>query len=76
MHSIEAMAEHKDETNERLEGPSIKEDITKEGVWSKNNELGNPKKAWKWLDWGCNSSERSLAFPASKVWAHVASFGS
>ena len=51
-------------------------DRTKEGVWTRKDEQGGPKKAWKWLDWGCNMSGMSLAFLAGKVWAYVASFGS
>ncbi len=41
--------------------------MTKEEVCTRKDEQGDPKKAWKWLDWGGNSSGRSLAFPVGKV---------
>ena len=75
-HSTEVVAEHKSETNEQLEEPGIEEDTTKEVMWTRKNEQGDPEKAWKWLDWGCNKSGMFLAFPVGKVWVHVASFGS
>ena len=54
----------------------IEMDTTKEGVWTRKDERGDPKNAWKWLDWSYNESRMSLAFPTGKVWVHVASFGS
>ena len=45
MHSIEAMAEHKSETNEQLEEDGIEEDTTKERVWTRKDEQRDPKKA-------------------------------
>ena len=41
--------------------------MTKEGVWTRKDEQGDPKKAWKWIDRGCNKSRMSLAFPTRKV---------
>ncbi len=76
VHSIEVMAEHKSETNEQLDRHGIEEDTTKEGVWTRKDEQGDPKKAWKWLDRGRNIFGMYLAFPAGRVWVHVASFGS
>ena len=76
VHSTEVVVEHKSETNEQQEEPGIEEDTTKEEVWTRKDEQGGPKKAWKWLDWGHNKSRMSLAFPTSKVWVHDASFGS
>jgi len=76
VHSTESIAKHKSETDEQLVELGTEEDMTKEGVWARKDEQGDPKKAWKWLDWGCNSSGMSLAFPTSKIWVHVASFGS
>ena len=67
VHSTEAVAEHKSETNEHLDKHGIEDDTTKEGVWTRKDEQGDPKKAWKWLDCGCNSSGMSLAFPTGKV---------
>ena len=76
MHSIEVLAERENEMNGQLVEYGIEMDTTKEVVWTKKDEQGDPKKAWKWLDWGCNMFEMSLAFLAHKVWVHVASFGS
>ena len=76
VHSTEVVAEDKSEMNEQLVEHGIEMDMTKEGVWTRKDEQGGPKKAWKWLDWGCNMSGMSLAFPVGKVWAHVASSGS
>jgi len=76
VHSTEVVAERENETSEQLVEYGIEEDMTKEGVWTRKDEQGDPKNAWKWLDWGCNKSGMSLAFPAGKVWVHVASFGS
>ena len=76
VHSTEAVAEHKSETNEQLVGQNMEMDPTKDGVWTRKDEQGDPKKAWKWLDRGRNSFGMSLALPVGKVWVHVASFGS
>lgn len=76
VHSTEAVAEHRCEMDEWLVEHDIEMDMTKEGVWTRKDEQGEPKKAWKWLGRGCNKSRMSLAFPAGKVWVHVASFGS
>ena len=76
VHSTEVVAERENETSEQPVEYGIEMDTTKEGVWTRKDEQGDPKKAWKWLDWGCNKSEMSRAFPAGKVWVHVASFGS
>ena len=76
VHSTEAMAEHKSEMNEPLVGHNMEMDLTKEGVWTRKDEQGDPKKAWKWLDRGRNRSGMSLAFPPGRVWVHVASCGS
>ena len=45
VHSTEAVAEHKSETNEKMEKHGIEEDTTKEGVWTRKDEQGDPKKA-------------------------------
>ena len=50
VHSTEVVAKHKSEMNEQLAEPSIQEDTTKEGVWTRKDEQGDPNKAWKWLD--------------------------
>jgi len=76
VHSTEAVAKHRGEMNDQLEEHGIEMDMTKEGVWTRKDEQWDPKKAWKWLDKGCNRSEMSLPFPSGKVWVHVASFGS
>ena len=44
VHSTEVVAEHKDETNEQLEEPGIEEDMIEEGVWTRKDEQGVPKK--------------------------------
>jgi len=67
MHSTEVMAEYRSRMNERLVGHDIEMDMTKEEVWTRKDEQGDPKKVWKWLDWGCSMLEMSLAFPASMV---------
>ena len=72
-HSTKVVVEHKSEMNEQLEEHGIKEDTTNKGVWTRKDEQGDPKKAWKWLDRGYNRSRMSLAFPAGKFWARVAS---
>jgi len=38
VHSTEAVAEHKSETNEQLEKNCIEGDTTKEGVWTRKDE--------------------------------------
>jgi len=76
VHSTEVVAKHKSETDEQLEKHGIEEDTTKEGVWTRKDEQGDPKKAWKWLDRGRNRSGMSLASSPGRVWVHVASFGS
>ena len=76
VHSTNVVAEHKSETNKQLAEPGIEKDMTKEGVWTTKDDRGDPKKAWKWLDWGCNKFGMSHAFPTGKVWVHVTSFGS
>ena len=76
VHSTEVVAERENETNEQLFEYGIEMDMTKEGVWTRKDEQGDPKKAWKWRDRGRNRSRMSLAFPTGTVWVHVASFGS
>jgi len=76
VHSTEAVVKHKSEMNEQLEKHGTMEDKTKEGLWTRKDEQGDPKKAWKWFDRGHNRSGMDLAFPAGRVWVHVASFGS
>ena len=71
VHSTEVVAEHKSETNEQMEEHGIVEDTTKEGVWTRKDEQGDPKKAWKWLDWGCNRSGcplHSLLVRSGSMW--------
>ena len=43
-------------------------------MWTRKDEQGDLKKAWKWLDRDCNRSGMSLAFPAGKLWVPMASF--
>ena len=38
VHSIEAVAEHKNKMNEKLEKHGIEEDTAKEGVWTRKDE--------------------------------------
>ena len=76
VHSTKDVAERRGEMDEQLVEHDIEEDTTKEGVWTRKDEQGNPKRAWKWLDRGYNRSGMSLAFPLGKFWVHVASFGS
>ena len=38
VHSNEAVAEHKSETNEQLEEPGFEEDMMKVGVWTRKDE--------------------------------------
>ena len=45
VHSTEAVAEHKSEMNEQLVGHNMEMDLTKEGVWTRKDEQGDPKKA-------------------------------
>jgi len=70
------VAKYENEMSEQLVEYGIEKDMMKEGVWTRKDEQGDPKKAWKWLYWGCNKSGMSLASPTSKVWVHVVSFGS
>ncbi len=63
MHSIEAAAKHRSEMNEQLVGHDIEMNMIKDKGWTKKDEQGDPKKAWKWLDWGCSMLEKSLSFP-------------
>ena len=76
VHSTEVVAGHESEMNEEEVEYGMDMDKTTEEVRTRKDEQGDPKKAWKWLDWGCNMSGMSLAFLAGKVWVHVASFGS
>ena len=76
VHSTKVVAKHRGEIDELLVEHDIEEDTTKEGVWTRKDEQGDPKKAWKWLDRGCNRFGMSLSFPPGKFWVHVASFGS
>lgn len=50
VHSTEVVAEHNSEMNEQLVEHDIEMDMTKEGVLTRRDEKGDPKKAWKWLD--------------------------
>ena len=50
VHSTEDVAEHKSEMNEQLFEHGIEMDMTEKGVWTRKDEKGDPKKAWKWLD--------------------------
>ena len=45
MHSTEVVAERENETSEQLVEYDIEMDMTKEGVWTKKDEWGDPKKA-------------------------------
>ena len=45
VHSTEAVAEHKSETNEQQVEYGIEMDKTKEEVWTRKDEQGDPKKA-------------------------------
>lgn len=49
--------------------------MTKEGVQTRKDEQGDPKKVSEWIGWGCNKSRMSIASPIGKVGVHVASFG-
>ena len=50
-------------------------DNTTEEVRTRKDEQGGPKKVYERIGWGYNKLGMSLASPADKVWAHVASFG-
>ena len=76
VHSTEVVAKHENEMNEQQVEYGIKIDMTKEGVSTRKDEHGDPKKLCEWIDWGCNKSGMSLTFRAGKVQVHVASFGS
>ena len=67
VHSTKVVAKCENKTSEQLVEYGIEVDMTKERVWTRKDEQGDPKKAWKWLDWGCNKSGMSLAFPTGKV---------
>ncbi len=75
MHSTEVAAKLRIEMNEQLVGHDIEMRWTKEEAWTRKDEQGGPKKVCEWIGWGCNNFGMSLASPAGKVWAHVASFG-
>ena len=44
VHSIEVVAEHKSEMNEQLVEHGIEMDMTKEGVWTRKDEQGGPRR--------------------------------
>ena len=66
VHYTEAVAEHKSEMNEKLVEHGIEMDMTTTEVWNMKDEQGGPKKAWKWLYWGCSMPGMSLASPVDK----------
>ena len=41
--------------------------MTKEGVRTRKDEYGDPKKVCEWIAWGCNKFGMSLASPVGKV---------
>lgn len=67
MHSIDVVAKHKSEINELLVGHDIEMDMTKDEGWTRKDENGDPKKVWKWLEWGCIMLTKSFAFPIGMV---------
>ena len=67
VHSTEVVVEHENETNEQQVEYGIEVDMTKEGVQTRKDEWGDPKKVWEWIGWGCNMFGMSLSSPASKV---------
>jgi len=75
VHSTEVVAGHVSETNEEEVEYGMEVDKTTEEVRTRKDEQGGPKKVYKWIGWGYNKLGMSLASPAGKVWAHVASFG-
>lgn len=75
VHSTEVVAEHESETNEQQVEYGIEMDKTKEEVWNRKDEQGDPKKACEWIGWGCNNFGMFLASPTGKVWIHAAFFG-
>ena len=75
MHSIELVAGHESETNEKEVEYGMEMDKTMEEVRTRKDEQGGPKKVYELIGWGYNKLGISLASPVGKVWAHVASFG-
>ena len=75
VHSIEVVAQHESEMNEKQVHYGIEMDKTKEEVQTRKDEQGDPKKVYERIGWGCNKFWMSLASPAGKVWIHAASFG-
>ena len=75
VHSTEVVAGHVSETNEQWVEYGIEMDKTMEEVRTRKDEQGDPKKVCKQIGWGYNKLGMSLASPASKLWAHAASFG-
>jgi len=67
-------AEDENETNENQVEYSIGMDMIKEGVQTRKDEQGDPKKVCEWIGWGCNKFWISLASPVGKVRIHVAYF--
>jgi len=75
VHSTKVVAGHVSETNEQWVEHGIEVDKTTEEVRTRKDEQGDPKKACEQIGWGYNKLGMSLASPAGKVRAHVASFG-
>ena len=75
VHSTKVVARHVSETNEQWVEYGIEMDNTIEEVRTRKDEQGGPKKVYERIGWGYNKLGMSLASPAGKVWAHVASFG-
>ena len=50
MHSTKVVVEHRSEMSEWLVEHDIEIGMTKEEVWTRKDEYGDPKKLWKWLD--------------------------
>ena len=69
--STEVVAKRENETSEQLVEYDIEEDTTKDRVWMRKDEQGDPKKAWKWLDWHFNKFGMSLAFPIGNGLSHL-----
>ena len=65
VHSTEVVVEQMVEMTGWLAGSDTKMQRTKEGVYTRKDEQGVPKKVWLWFDLGCNMHGMTLACSTS-----------
>ena len=66
-YSPDVVAEHKVEMIGWLVGIDTEMHRTKEGVYTRKDEHGVPKKVYMWFGWGCNMHGMTLAYLAIMV---------